>query len=158
MQTGLVQTIVGQTPLVRIKSLSENTGCNIWGKAEFLNPGGSVKDRAALGIIRQAEKDGKIKKGSTIYDGTAGNTGIGLATLAAQLGYKTKLVMPDNQSIEKYQTLEALGADVLKVKPVPFANQDHFYHTARRLAEGDPNGFWANQFENTANYKFHFEF
>jgi len=157
MQTGLIQTIVGQTPLIKIKSLSEHTGCNIWGKAEFLNPGGSVKDRAALGIIRQAEKDGKLKKGSTIYDGTAGNTGIGLATLAAQLGYKTKLVMPDNQSIEKYQTLEALGADVLKVKPVPFVNQEHFYHTARRLAEGDPNGFWANQFENTANYKFHFE-
>lgn len=157
VQSGFVQSIVGQTPLIKIKSLSEQTGCHIWGKAEFLNPGGSVKDRAALGIIRQAEKDGKIKRGSTIYDGTAGNTGIGLATLAAQMGYKVKLVLPDNQAIEKYLTLEALGAEIVKVKPVPFVNQEHFYHQARRLAESDPNGYWANQFENLANYQFHLE-
>ncbi len=156
MQSGLLQAAVGNTPLIKIKSLSDSTGCEIWGKAEFLNPGGSVKDRAALGILTEAQEQSHLMPGSVIYDGTAGNTGIGLATLAAQMGYKTKLVLPENLAIEKYQTLEALGADVVRVKPVPFTDQNHFYHTARRLAEADPNGFWANQFENLANFRIHF--
>lgn len=157
MQSGLLQTAVGNTPLIKIKSLSESTGCEIWGKAEFLNPGGSVKDRAALGILIEAQEQGHLKRGAVIYDGTAGNTGIGLATLAAQMGYKTKFVLPENLAIEKYQTLEALGAEVVKVKQVPFADQNHFYHTARRLAEADPEGYWANQFENLANFRIHFK-
>ena len=96
MRSGLLQASVGETPLIKIQSLSQSTGCEIWGKAEFLNPGGSVKDRAALGILMEAQKEGKIKPGSVIYDGTAGNTGIGLATLVGQMGFKAKLVLPDN--------------------------------------------------------------
>ncbi len=156
MQAGLLQTAVGNTPLIKIKSLSDSTACEIWGKAEFLNPGGSVKDRAALGILKEAQDQGQLQPGTVIYDGTAGNTGIGLATLAAQMGFKTKLVLPEGLAIEKYQTLEALGAEVVKVKLVPFADQNHFYHTARRLAEADLKGFWANQFENLANFRIHF--
>ncbi len=156
MRSGILQTAIGETPLIKIQSLSESTGCEIWGKAEFLNPGGSVKDRAALGIITEAQASGQIRPGSVIYDGTAGNTGIGLATLAGSMGYKAKLVLPDNQAAEKYQTLAALGAEVVKVKPVPFSDENHFYHTARRLAAADKNGFWANQFENLANFRIHY--
>jgi cysteine synthase A len=154
---GLVRDVVGNTPIIKLKTLSDLTGCEIWGKAEFLNPGGSVKDRAAVGILKEAESRGHLTPTSVIYEGTAGNTGIGLATVAAQAGYKIKLVMPDNQSQEKNQILTALGAEVLYVKPVPFSDQNHFYHQARRLAEADPSGFWANQFENTANGKAHFQ-
>ncbi len=156
MHSGLLFQAVGNTPLIRIQSLSEITGCEILGKAEWLNPSGSVKDRAALGIIQDAERSGVLKKGDTIVEGTAGNTGIGLATLAAQLGYHCLIVMPDNQAAEKYQILRALGAELITVPPCPFANENHFYHTARRLAESRPNSFWANQFENTSNYKFHY--
>jgi cysteine synthase A len=156
MISGTVSQVVGQTPLIKISSLSELTGCEILGKAEFLNPGGSVKDRAAIGIILQAEKDGRLKPGYTIVEGTAGNTGIGLATVAAQRGYKCLIVMPNNQSSEKYQTLEALGVELVTVPPCPFANENHFYHTARRLSEQRPQSFWANQFENTANSDFHY--
>lgn len=155
--TGPVWDLVGQTPLIRIESLSRLTGCEIYGKAEFLNPGGSVKDRAAKGIILDAEKRGLLKPGGVIVEGTAGNTGIGLATLAAQRGYKTIIVMPDNQAKEKYEILEMLGADVRKVKPVPFADPNHFYHTARAIAENIPGSFWANQFENPANGDFHYQ-
>lgn len=157
MKQGLLSDIVGQTPLIRIHSLSRSTGCEIYGKAEFLNPGGSVKDRTAFALIADAQARGALKPGSIIYEGTAGNTGIGLATYAALNGYQTCLVLPDNQSQEKYQTLEALGARLLKVKPVPFADPSHFYHTARRMAEADPKGFWADQFENTANFRFHYQ-
>jgi cysteine synthase A len=157
MRTGSVWDLVGQTPLVYIRSLSELTGCKIYGKAEFMNPGGSVKDRAAKGIIMDAEKRGVLQRGGTIVEGTAGNTGIGLATLAAERGYKTVIVMPDNQAAEKYQTLEALGAEVRRVPAVPFANPNHFYHSARTIAENTPSGFWANQFENTANGDYHFD-
>ncbi|MGZ3690799.1 MAG: pyridoxal-phosphate dependent enzyme, partial [Pseudobdellovibrio sp.] len=157
MLTGLVSTTVGQTPLIKIKSLSEVTGCEIYAKAEFMNPGGSVKDRAALGIIEQAERDGLLKPGSTIIEGTAGNTGIGIATIAAQKNYKCVIVMPNNQAQEKYDTLKALGVELVTVAPVPFANENHFYHTARKLAEQRPNSFWANQFENLANYQAHFK-
>ncbi|WP_374079204.1 cysteine synthase A [Bdellovibrio bacteriovorus] len=144
------------TPLIKISSLSEITGCEIYGKAEFLNVGGSVKDRAAHGIIEQAEKDGLLKPGGTIVEGTAGNTGIGLATIAAQKGYKCLIVMPNNQAAEKYQTLNALGVELVTVPPCPFADQNHFYHTARRLAE-ERGAFWANQFENTANFQSHYK-
>ena len=155
MRSGLLQTAVGGTPLIKIQSLSQSTGCEIWGKAEFLNPGGSVKDRAAYGILTEAVQQGQLQPGDTVYDGTAGNTGIGLATLAAQMGFKTKLVLPESLAQEKYQTLEALGAEVVKVKLVPFADPHHFYHTAKKLAEADPKGFWANQFENLANFRIH---
>lgn len=144
------------TPLLKIHSLSEITGCDIYGKAEFLNVGGSVKDRAAHGIIEQAEHDGLLKPGGTIVEGTAGNTGIGLATLAAQRGYKCVIVMPNNQATEKYQTLNALGVELITVAPCPFADQNHFYHAARRLAE-ERGAFWANQFENTANFQSHYK-
>lgn len=158
MTQGLIENIVGMTPLIYLQKLSEKTGNHIWGKAEFLNPGGSIKDRAALGIILDAEKKGLLKKGMTIVEGTAGNTGIGLATLAPQKGYQCHIVMPNNQSEEKYQTLKALGVELTTVAPCPFADQNHFYHTARRIAEGDPQKyFWANQFENPANSQFHFD-
>lgn len=147
---------VGNTPLIYLSRLSKITGNHIYGKAEFLNPGGSVKDRAAMGIILDAEKKGVLKTGYTIYEGTAGNTGIGLATLAAQRGYLVTIVMPNNQSLEKIQTLQALGVKLVLVDPCPFANQNHFYHTAKRLAEEDETGFWANQFENLANFSAHF--
>lgn len=156
MKTGLVNQVIGGTPLIRIQSLSKLTGCEIYGKAEYLNPGGSVKDRAALGIIEAAEADGHLKPGSTIVEGTAGNTGIGLATIAAQKAYHCIIVMPNNQSQEKYDTLKALGAEVRTVDPCPFANQNHFYHTAKRVSEETPNSFWANQFENPANYQMHY--
>ncbi|MGZ3775696.1 MAG: cysteine synthase A [Pseudobdellovibrionaceae bacterium] len=157
MLVGMTSDIVGQTPLIKIKSLSEATGCEIYGKAEFLNPGGSVKDRAALGIISSAEKQGYLKPGYTIVEGTAGNTGIGLATIAAQKGYRCLIVMPNNQAPEKYETLKALGATLVTVDPCPFSNQNHFYHTARRLAEENPSSFWSNQFENTDNFKAHYD-
>ena len=144
-----------QTPLIRINSLSKLTGCEIFGKAEFMHLGGSVKDRAAFGMIEAAEKSGELKPGGMIVEGTAGNTGIGLATIAAQRGYRCVIVMPDNQAQEKYQTLKALGAELITVPPCPFANQAHFYHTAKRIAE-ERGAFWANQFENTANFKIHY--
>ncbi len=147
---------VGNTPLIYIKSLSEKTGNHIWGKAEYLNPGGSIKDRAAKFIIEEAEKNNQLFPGATIYEGTAGNTGIGLATLAAQKQYPVVIVMPNNQAQEKYDALNALGVQLHTVPPCPFANPAHFYHTARSLAEKDPQGFWANQFENTANAKAHY--
>ncbi len=156
LRSGRVWDLVGNTPLIRLESISRLTGCNIFGKAEFLNPGGSVKDRAAKGIIADAEKRGLLKPGGTIVEGTAGNTGIGIATLAAERGYKTIIVMPDNQAREKYEILEMLGAEVRKVPPVPFANQNHFYHTARAISEELPGSFWANQFENVANGDFHY--
>lgn len=143
------------TPLLKIESLSKITGCEIYGKAEFLNVGGSVKDRASFGIIQDAEQKGLLKRGSTIVEGTAGNTGIGLATLAAQKGYKCIIVMPNNQSQEKYQILNALGVELITVPPCPFSDQNHFYHTARRIAE-ERGFFWANQFENTANMQSHY--
>jgi cysteine synthase A len=157
LRTGSVWDLVGNTPLIKINSLSKLTGCHIFGKAEFLNPGGSVKDRAAKGIIRDAETRGLLKPGGIIVEGTAGNTGIGITTLAAERGYKTIIVMPDNQAQEKYDLLEVLGAEVRKVKPVPFSDENHFYHTARKIAEGLPGSYWANQFENPANGDFHFE-
>ncbi len=155
-RAGRVWDAVGNTPLIRIQSLSEMTGCEIYGKAEFLNPGGSVKDRAAKGIILSLERKGKLAPGGTIVEGTAGNTGIGLATLAAERGYKTVIVMPDNQAAEKYQVLKALGAELRILKACPFSDINHFYHQARLIADGIEGAIWADQFENQANGQMHY--
>ncbi len=155
-KVGKLWDVVGDTPLLRIESLSRLTGCEILGKAEFMNPGGSIKDRAAKGMIRRAEAEGKLRPGSTIVEGTAGNTGIGLGLLGVERGYRVVVTMPDNQAREKYELLEAMGVDVRKVPVVPFANPAHFFHQARILAEKE-GWFWANQFENTANGDFHAE-
>ncbi|MBL8936685.1 MAG: cysteine synthase A [Archangium sp.] len=147
---------VGNTPLLDLASLSKRTGCELFAKAEFMNPGGSIKDRAAKGMIRDAEAKGLLKPGATIVEGTAGNTGIGLAVLGIERGYRVVVTMPDNQAREKYEYLEAMGADVRKVPVVPFANPGHFYHQAKALSE-QHGWFWANQFENPANGDFHAE-
>ncbi|WEK48040.1 MAG: cysteine synthase A [Candidatus Andeanibacterium colombiense] len=149
--------LIGNTPLVLLEGPSEAAGAEIWGKCEFVNPGASVKDRAALWIIRDAEARGELKPGGTIVEGTAGNTGIGIALVANALGYKTIIVMPDNQSHEKMDTLRALGAELVLVPPAPYKNPGHFVHTSRRLAEETPGAVWANQFDNTANRKAHIE-
>jgi len=149
--------LIGNTPLVLLESASAEAGCEIWGKCEFLNPGGSVKDRAALGIVRDAEGSGELRPGGTIVEGTAGNTGIGLALVANALGYRTIIVMPDNQSAEKMDTLRALGAQLVLVPPTKYSDCNHFVHTSRRLAEETPGAVWANQFDNTANRKAHID-
>jgi cysteine synthase A len=151
---------IGNTPLIRLNHVSDATGCEILGKAEFMNPGGSVKDRAALGIVRDAERRGLLKPGGTIVEGTAGNTGIGLAVVGNCLGYSTVIVMPDNQSRDKVDTLKSYGAEVRLVPAVPFKDPNHFVHQSRRLAEELnatlPNGAcWAGQFDNLANREFH---
>src|SRR5512132_1449100 len=142
---GSLWDAVGDTPLLRIGSLSRATGNEILGKAEFMNPGGSIKDRAAKGMIGRAEAEGLLRPGSTIFEGTAGNTGIGLGLLGRERGYRVVVTMPDNQSREKYDLLEAMGVDVRRVPPVPFADPRHFFHQARAIAEQE-GGFWANQF------------
>ena len=147
--------LIGNTPLVRLKGPSEATGCDIFGKCEFLNPGASVKDRAALGIVEDAEEQGLIGPGATIVEGTAGNTGIGLALVGNAKGYKTIIVMPETQSREKMDTLHALGAELVLVPAAPYSNPGHFVHTSRRIAEETPNAIWANQFDNIANRKAH---
>ena len=149
--------LIGNTPLVLLKGPSEAAGCEIWGKCEFANPGASVKDRAALWIVRDAEEKGLLQPGGTIVEGTAGNTGIGLALVANALGYKTVIVMPETQSREKMDTLRALGAELVLVPAAPFSNPGHFVHTSRRLAEETPGAIWANQFDNIANRKAHIE-
>lgn len=149
--------LIGNTPLVLLKGPSAAAGCEIWGKCEFANPGASVKDRAALWIVRDAEARGALKPGGTIVEGTAGNTGIGLALVANALGYKTVIVMPETQSREKMDTLRALGAELVLVPAAPFSNPGHFVHTSRRLAEETEGAIWADQFDNTANRKAHIE-
>jgi cysteine synthase A len=149
--------LIGNTPLVLLKGPSEAAGCEIWGKCEFANPGASVKDRAALWIVRDAEAKGQLKPGGTIVEGTAGNTGIGLALVANALGYKTIIVMPETQSREKMDTLRALRAELVLVPAAPFSNPGHFVHTSRRLAEETEGAIWANQFDNIANRKAHIE-
>lgn len=146
---------VGNTPLVRLRRLSELTGSEILGKAEWMNPGGSVKDRAAWGIIHDAEERGLLQPGATIVEGTAGNTGIGLTLIGAARGYRTVIVIPDSQSAEKIALLRTLGADVRTVPAKPYGDPDNYNHIARRLAE--TNGwFWSNQFDNTANRMAHY--
>src|SRR5665213_4412899 len=148
---------VGNTPLIRLERLSDETGCEILGKAEFMNPGGSVKDRAAKWIVLDAERRGVLKPGGTVVEGTAGNTGIGLAHICNARGYKCVIVMPDNQAAEKYQIIEALGAQLRKVPAVPYSNPNQYQKVAGRLAQELPNAVWANQFDNTANRRAHVE-
>jgi cysteine synthase A len=148
---------VGNTPMIRLRRLSEETGCEIYGKAEFMNPGGSVKDRAARAIVLDAERRGQLKPGGTVVEGTAGNTGIGLAHVCNARGYRCVIVMPDNQSPEKYALIEALGAEVRRVKAVPYSDPNHYQKTAGRLAQELPGAIWANQFDNTANRRAHVE-
>ena len=149
--------LIGKTPLVLLKGPSEAAGCEIWGKCEFANPGASVKDRAALWIIRDAEQRGELQPGGTVVEGTAGNTGIGIALVANARGYKTIIVMPDNQSKEKMDTLRALGAELVLVPPTKFSDPNHFVHTSRRIAEETEGAVWANQFDNVANRRAHIE-
>ncbi|EAP90286.1 MAG: cysteine synthase A [Oceanicaulis sp.] len=153
--TAPIVELIGDTPLIRLKAASEATGCEIFGKAEFLNPGGSVKDRTALGLIRAAEADGSLRPGGVIVEGTAGNTGIGLALVAGALGYKALIVMPRGQSAGKREALIAAGAQIIEVDPAPYSSEHHFVHASRRIAESLPNAVWANQFDNPANKAFH---
>jgi len=147
--------LIGHTPLVRLKGPSEAAGAEIFAKCEFANPGASVKDRAALSIVEDAEARGLIQPGGTIVEGTAGNTGIGLALVANAKGYRTIIVMPETQSREKMDTLRALGAELVLVPAAPYSNPGHFVHTSRRIAEETPNAIWANQFDNIANRRAH---
>ncbi len=149
--------VVGNTPLIRMETLSRETGCEILGKAEFMNPGGSVKDRAALWIVREHEKSGALKAGGTVVEGTAGNTGIGLVHVCNARGYKTVIYMPDNQSKEKVDILRTLGAEVRVVKTVPYADDMNYQKQAGRYAASIEGGVWANQFDNTDNALAHYE-
>lgn len=160
--TNSVLDLIGNTPLMRLNRLSEETGCEILGKCEFLNPGQSVKDRPALGMVRDAEASGRLKPGGTIVEGTAGNTGIGLAMVGAALGYKVVIVMPRTQSKEKKDAVRNLGAKLVEVDAVPYSNPNHYARYSGRLAEElnetEPNGaIWANQFDNQANRTAHYE-
>ena len=157
-----VLDLIGNTPLLRLNEASKLTGCEILGKAEFLNPGQSIKDRAALGIIRAAEAAGTLKPGGVVVEGTAGNTGIGLAMVCSALGYRCKIVMPRTQSQEKKDAVRLLGAELIEVDAVPYANPNNYVHTSERLAkelsETEPSGaIWANQFDNIANRQAHID-
>ena len=146
---------IGNTPLIRLRRLSEATGCNILGKAEFMNPGGSVKDRAGLAIIRAAEADGSLKPGGTIVEGTAGNTGIGITLVGNALGYKSVIVMPETQSREKIDFLRMIGADLRLVPAKPYSDPGNYVHVSQRMA-AEMGAVWANQFDNLANREGHF--
>ena len=162
MDTNSVISQIGNTPLVRLKQASELTGCHIYGKAEYFNPGESVKDRAALFIIQDAIKRKLITRGGTIVEGTAGNTGIGLAVVCKEYDLKLKIVIPKTQSVEKKQTLKKLGAELIEVDAVPYANPKNYIKQSKKIAEDlnktSPNGvYWANQFDNTVNSDAHIE-
>lgn len=148
--------LIGNTPLIRLNAASDATGCDIYGKCEFLNPGQSVKDRAALWIIRDGEKSGALKPCGTIVEGTAGNTGIGLAMVANALGYKCKIVIPRTQSEEKKQAIRLMGAELIEVDAAPYSNPNNYVRYSGRLAE-ETGAFWANQFDNIANARAHIE-
>jgi len=152
-----ISQTIGNTDLVKIQSLSKLTGCEILLKCEHQNPGGSIKDRAALQIVKDAIASGKLKPGMTIVEGTAGNTGIGLALVAKALGFNLIVVMPKGQTPEKERLIELHGAQLVLVDACPFANPNHFYHTARRIAEQNEDYWWADQFENTSNYQAHYQ-
>ncbi|MDH3335053.1 MAG: cysteine synthase A [Rhodospirillaceae bacterium] len=161
IKTGFTDAI-GNTPLIRLNAASEATGCEILGKAEFMNPGGSVKDRAALFIVRDAENKGLLKPGGTIVEGTAGNTGIGLTLVGNSLGYQSVIVIPETQSQEKKDTLRLCGAELIEVPAVPYKNPENYVHVSQRKAKElnktNPNGaIWANQFDNTANRDAHIQ-
>ncbi len=149
-----ISALVGNTPLIKLRQVSEETGCNILGKAEFLNPGQSIKDRAALYIIRDAEKQGLLQKGGLIVEGTAGNTGIGLTVIGQALGYKTLIVMPKTQSIEKQSVIKDLGGELLLVPAKPYKDPENYIRFSEKVAL-DKGAFWANQFDNTANMLAH---
>ena len=142
--------------MIRLRGVSEETGCEILGKAEFMNPGGSVKDRAARAIVTDAEQRGELRPGGAVVEGTAGNTGIGLAHVCNERGYRCIIVMPDNQSPEKYRLLEMLGAELYKVPAVPYSNPNQYQKVSQRLAGSLPNAIWANQFDNPINRHAHF--
>ena len=153
---------IGRTPLIRLRAASEATGCTILGKAEFMNPGGSVKDRAALAIIRDAVARGALRPGGVIVEGTAGNTGIGIAMVASALGYRSVIVIPDTQSQEKKDMLRLAGAELIEVPAVPYSNPNNYVRysgrLAERMAQSEPSGaVWANQFDNIANRRGHYE-
>ncbi len=157
-----VTDAIGRTPLIKLRKASEETGCNIYGKAEFMNPGQSVKDRAALFIIRDALAKGLVEPGGVIVEGTAGNTGIGLAVVGSALGLRSVIVIPETQSQEKKDTLRIIGANLIEVPAVPYANPNNYVKVSGRLAEDlartEPGGaFWANQFDNVANRQAHLE-
>ncbi len=156
IRDGFVGT-VGNTPLIRLNSFSEETGCEILGKAEFLNPGGSVKDRAALYIIKKAEEEGLLQPGGTVVEGTAGNTGIGLAHICNAKGYKCVIVIPETQSQEKMDALRMLGAEVRPVPAVPYRDPNNYVKQSGRIAQEMENAIWANQFDNLANRQAHYE-
>ena len=161
IRDGLTESI-GNTPLIRLQKASELTGCNILGKAEFLNPGGSVKDRAALFIIRDAEERGAIQAGGSVVEGTAGNTGIGLSIVGNSRGYRTLIVIPETQSQEKMDMLRLCGAELMPVPAVPYKNPENYGHVSERvakeLAQKEPNGaLWANQWDNTAKRDAHIQ-
>ncbi|WP_332811498.1 cysteine synthase A [Sphingomonas sp.] len=161
VRNGVVEA-VGRTPLIRLRRASDSTGCEILGKAEFLNPGQSVKDRAALFIIRDAIQQGRLRAGGVVVEGTAGNTGIGLAVIANAMGLRTVIVIPNTQSQEKKDTLRLFGADLVEVPAVPYANPNNYVKVSGRIADAlgqsEPNGaFWANQFDNVANRQAHIE-
>ncbi len=160
MENNNILSQIGNTPLVRLKQASELTGCNIYGKAEYLNPGESVKDRAALYIIQDAIKKKLISKGGTIVEGTAGNTGIGLAIVCKEYELKLKIVIPKTQSIEKKETLKKLGAELIEVEAVPYSNPNNYIKQSKKISEDlnktNKNGvYWANQFDNTINTEAH---
>ncbi|PIQ24124.1 cysteine synthase A [bacterium (Candidatus Blackallbacteria) CG17_big_fil_post_rev_8_21_14_2_50_48_46] len=161
MKTAMAKNLpdlIGETPLLRVPSLSSLTGCEILIKCEYFNPGGSIKDRAAWNMVQEALESGALKPGMTIIEGTAGNTGIGLAIAAKAVGCQMRVVMPKGQTPEKERMIALHGAELHLVDAVPFANQNHFYHTARRIAEADPNQYWwANQFENLGNFRAHYQ-
>jgi cysteine synthase len=156
IKRGFVHSI-GNTPLIRLNSFSDETGCEILGKAEFMNPGGSVKDRAALYIIEDAERKGLLKPGGTVVEGTAGNTGIGLAHICNAKGYKCLIIIPETQSAEKIETLRTLGAEVRTVPAVPYKDPNNYVKLSGRIAAETENAVWANQFENLANRQAHYE-
>ncbi len=156
IKNGFVDTI-GNTPLIRLNSFSDETGCEILGKAEFLNQGGSVKDRAALYMIEDAEKKGLLKPGGTVVEGTAGNTGIGLAHICNAKGYKCLIIIPDTQSQEKIETLRTLGAQVRTVPAVPYTDPYNYVRLSGKIAQETENAIWANQFDNLANRQAHYE-
>ena len=160
MDTNTIINQIGNTPLVRLKQASELTGCNIYGKAEYFNPGESVKDRAALFIVQDALRKKLISKGGTIVEGTAGNTGIGLAIVCKEYDLKLKIVIPKTQSIEKKETLKKLGAELIEVDAVPYSNPNNYIKQSKKIAEElnkkEPKGvYWANQFDNTINMEAH---
>jgi len=156
IKNGFVAT-VGNTPLIRLNSFSEETSCEILGKAEFLNPGGSVKDRAALYMIKDAEEKGVLRPGGTVVEGTAGNTGIGLAHICNAKGYKCLIIIPNTQSQEKMDALRALGAEVRPVPAVPYKDPNNYVKLSGRIAAEMENAIWANQFDNLANRCAHYE-